>query len=233
MSPGASTATGEGLEARGLLDMSPPKRGRMEAAGGVTLDAIRDLFRGELSLAVGQMNERVDTFEQNVQTQLAETTMKIHGIAVDTEGNKEKIAQVQDKMESIEARLSKLEQGEPAIADNARARGPALIMGGFHPDTEAEKVIEEVTKFVETLRLDLDVKDIFVPGVRRGYCIIPLHKKDSESEDDQGARIQNCIKHVRNANQTGRDGDQTLVEHLPTTRETTQSPGGGQVPGAF
>ena len=57
--------------------------------------------------------------------------MKIHGIAVDTdtEGNKEKIAQVQDKMESIEARLSKLEQGEPATTDNARARGPALIMG--------------------------------------------------------------------------------------------------------
>ena len=39
-SPGASTAaTGEGQDSRDLLDMSPPKRGRTEAASGVTLDA--------------------------------------------------------------------------------------------------------------------------------------------------------------------------------------------------
>ena len=101
------------------------------------------------------MSERVGVLEQNVQTQLAETAMRIHGLTVDAEGNKEKFEQVQNKMETIEARLQKLEQGQgdggPATTDT-KARGPALIMGGFHPDTEADKVVEQVTKFVETLR---------------------------------------------------------------------------------
>ncbi|CAE7795568.1 CPK2 [Symbiodinium sp. CCMP2592] len=202
VSPGASTATGEGAEARDLLDMSPPKRGRTDGNNGVTLEAIRDLLRGELSVAVGQMNERVGTFEQNVQTQLAEATMRIHSISVDTEVNKEKITQVQDRMESIETRLAKLEQGEPAGQEGTRPREPALIMGGFYPDTEAEKVIDQAKQLVDTLRLDLNTQGAFVPGVRRGYCIIPLHKKENESDEDQRARVQSCIKHVRHANVT-------------------------------
>ena len=52
------------------------------------------------------------------------------------------------------------------------------------------------------LRLDLDMRDTFVPGLPRGYAIIPLHRKDGESEADQRQRVQHCIKHVRNANLT-------------------------------
>ncbi|CAE7669653.1 unnamed protein product [Symbiodinium sp. CCMP2592] len=200
-SPGASTAaTGSGGDHRDLLDITSPKRGRTEAGQGVTLEAIRDLLRGELSMAVGQMNERVGTFEQNVQAQLADTTMRIHNMSLETEANKDKISQVQDRMESLETRLAKLEQGDTANPEGTRPRGPALIMGGFHPDTEAEKVIEQAKKYVETLRLDLDTQGTFVPGVRRGYCIIPLIKRDTESEEDQRARVQSCIRHIRNAN---------------------------------
>ena len=41
-----------------------------------------------------------------------------------------------------------------------------------------------------------------------------MHRKDSESEDDQRARVQNCIKHVRNANLavgTRQDGTATRL----------------------
>ena len=101
------------------------------------------------------MSESVGVLEQNVQTQLAETAMRIHGLTVDAEGNKENSSRCRTKWRPSRHASKKLEQGQgdggPATTDT-KARGPALIMGGFHPDTEADKVVEQVTKFVETLR---------------------------------------------------------------------------------
>ena len=206
-SPGASTVAtaATGAEGRDLLDMSPAKKGRTEGQppqGGITLEALRDLFRGELSIAVGQVNSRVGALEQTVQTQLAEHTLKLCEITTEVEGHKTKMDQVQDKLETLETRLTKLENSEPSGEEQVKGRAPAMIMGGFHPDTEASKVIDQATKLVDTLRLDLDVQDAFVPGLRRGYCIIPLHKKGGETDDQQRTRVQACIRQVRNANVT-------------------------------
>ena len=202
---GASTAFGGGTsEATSLLDMSPQKRGRTEQQG-LTLEAIRDMVRGELQSAVGQVNERVGTFEQNVTGQFAETFQRLARVENETEASKERLATVEDKVEGITGRITRLEQsGPPAMAGNSSTdtRPPALIIGGWHPDTEADKVIDHANKLVAELRLDLDMRDAFVPGIRRGYAIVPLIRKDNESSEDQRARVQHCIRQVRNANVT-------------------------------
>ena len=100
----------------------------------------------------------------------------------------------------MEARVARLEKGGGTSGEQERA--PAMIIGGWHQDTEAAKVIEQAHKYVAELSLDLDMRDTFVPGLPRGYAIIPLHRKDGESEADQRQRVQHCIKHVRNANLT-------------------------------
>ena len=50
------------------LDNSPQQRGRVDQPQ-VTMDALRDLFRGELQMAVGQLNDKVGRLEAAMQVQ--------------------------------------------------------------------------------------------------------------------------------------------------------------------
>ncbi|CAE7251744.1 unnamed protein product [Symbiodinium microadriaticum] len=148
--------------------------------------------------AVGQVNERVGTFEQNVTHQFAETFQRLARVEHETEHTKEKVAVVENQMENLAARVTRLEQAGPADGptQGLDTRPPALIIGGWHPDTEADKVIDHANKLVAELRLDLDMRGTFVPGVRQGYAIIPLTRKDGETQEDQRTRVQHCIRQV-------------------------------------
>ena len=46
----------------------------------------------------------------------------------------------------------------------------------------------------------LNGEEMFVPGLRRGYAILPLTPKPFEDEDARRARVQAAIQKVRNAN---------------------------------
>ena len=196
LSPAASTAAPSDLL---NLDASPQKRGRVDQPA-VTMDALRDLFRGELQLAVGQLNEKVGKLEATMQAYRAESSDQIAEIKGECRGHQERLAAVNTRMDNMEARVANLEKNGGTNGEQERA--PAMIIGGWHQDTEAAKVIEQANKYVAELRLDLDMRDRFVPGLRRGYAIIPLHRKEGESEGDQRQRVQHCIRHVRNANLT-------------------------------
>ena len=78
---------------------------------------------------MGQVNERVGTFEQNVTCQFAETFQRMARVEHETEAGKEKLAAVED----FSARVTRLEQaGASASAGNnlsADTRPPALIIG--------------------------------------------------------------------------------------------------------
>ena len=94
---------------------------------------------------------------------------------------------MENHIDSLAARVTRLEQAGPSEghAQGGDSRPPALIIGGWHPDTEADKVIDHANKLVAELRLDLDMRGTFVPGVRRGYAIIPLTRKDGETQEGQ------------------------------------------------
>ena len=66
LSPAASTAAPSDLL---NLDTSPQKRGRVDQPA---VDALRDLFRGELQIAVGQLNDKVGRLEATMQAHRAE-----------------------------------------------------------------------------------------------------------------------------------------------------------------
>ncbi|CAE7292357.1 pol [Symbiodinium microadriaticum] len=143
-------------------------------------------------------------FEQNVTHQFADTFQRLARVEHETEHTKEKVTGVENHIDSLAARVTRLEQAGPSEghAQGGDSRPPALIIGGWHPDTEADKVIDHANKLVAELRLDLDMRGTFVPGVRRGYAIIPLTRKDGETQEGQRTRVQHCISQVRNANVT-------------------------------
>ena len=84
-------------------------------------------------------------------------------------------------------------------------RVPALIVGGWNDDTTAGDVLEKAQQALRMLKVDIDYQDMFVPGVRRGFGLIPLKgPRAGESDEGHRQRIQEAITKVRNAKmQTG------------------------------
>eukprot|EP00439_Symbiodinium_sp_Y106_P027523 s6668_g3.t1 len=106
LSPAASTAAPSDLL---NLDASPQKRGRVDQPA-VTMDALRDLFRGELQLAVGQLNEKVGKLEATMQAYRAESSDQIAEIKGECRGHQERLAAVNTRMDNMEARAANLEK---------------------------------------------------------------------------------------------------------------------------
>ena len=170
--------------------------------------------------------ERVTTVESEVTKQL-QTTLALLKQLTDKQDNQgAKIAEVvegqrylEDKMEanqrSLEERIEKLEtagvnpgQSITSMAttdDGIGGRKPALIMGGWGDNTPANEVMEKATQILRQLKVDIDHQDTFVPGIRRGFALIPLKgARVGEGSEEYRQRIQRAITVVRNAKiQTG------------------------------
>ena len=106
-SPAASTAAPSDLL---NLDNSPQKRGRVEQPQ-VTMDALRDLFRGELQIAVGQLNEKVGKLEVAMQAQRAEVTDQIGEVKEECRGQREHLSAVSTKDAHRQARAKWHQRG--------------------------------------------------------------------------------------------------------------------------
>ena len=62
---------------------------------------------------------------------------------------------------------------------------------------------------VAQLRLDIDVGEAFVPGIRRGYVIVPYSARTGETESQCQERLRGAMSRERQANiLTGDDGPQ-------------------------
>ena len=67
-------------------------------------------------------------------------------------------------------------------------------------EREAAETLDLARKLIQELRLDVDTEDIFVPGVRRGFAILPYAARDGETGEAMRSRIQSAIAKVKAAN---------------------------------
>jgi hypothetical protein len=61
-------------------------------------------------------------------------------------------------------------------------------------------MLEAAKNFTRELRLDLDLNEMFVPGVRRGYAIMPYGPRERESDVQMRQRLQGALNKVKAAN---------------------------------
>ena len=118
-------------------------------------------------------------------------------------------------IDSIETRLQALETRGSDAGTTASAslhagpggRRPSVVLGGWDPDTAAADTLEAANRLIRELRLDLDVEDIFVPGVRRGLAIVPYASREGESMEATRTRVQGAVAKVKAAHYVapGRD----------------------------
>ena len=90
--------------------------------------------------------------------------------------------------------------GSSASTTDDEKRQPALIMGGWPEDSLASDTLQQAHQTAAQLHLEVDLGEAFVPGIRRGYTIIPIKAKEGEDDAERRRRIQQAIQKVRNAN---------------------------------
>ena len=76
---------------------------------------------------------------------------------------------------------------------------PALVAGGWDADQDAETTLKLVKEHIERLQVDLDLQEAFVPGLRRGFAIIPINPRDGETQDSFRNRIRSALRQIREA----------------------------------
>ncbi|CAE7528629.1 unnamed protein product [Symbiodinium sp. CCMP2592] len=182
------------------------KRGAPEGGEGLSLDAIREVIKGEISQSV---NRRMDTVEEKVGKQLERTLEKLAAMT-DTQAEQGRaIAAVQAEQKDTGGRLAQLEQkvhqlqlhGGSSTADTEGGmKQPALILGGWPDDSPASETLEKAKDMMKQLRVDLDMEAAFCPGIRRGYVIIPYKARPNETGGELRDRLQQALRRVRTAN---------------------------------
>ena len=191
------------------------KRPAGEGEPAVTLSAIQETFRSELVAAVGGMQNdirtltgRLDNVEGQVTTKLQQTINLLDDMTNKYYKQENILQQMQEADREFDERLRKLEQRgtssdiDPSGAsttDTGGDRRAALILGGWDSENPAADTLREAKQLLQNLSVDLDIGEIFVPGVRRGYALIPVPDRPGEAHEDKRKRIQAAISRVRKA----------------------------------
>ena len=103
----------------------------------------------------------------------------------------------------MEEQLAQLKKQPPASGTTGEAaRRPAFIVGGWDANQEAKVILEKAKKTFQELQVDVDLDGAFVPGLRRGYIIVPMTARADESGDDVRSRVQQAVLRVRTVNVT-------------------------------
>ena len=74
-------------------------------------------------------------------------------------------------------------------------------MGGWAGDQEVATTKHLAQEACNNFCLDIDMQDAVVPGLPRGYLVIPYKPKDNESEQTMYSQITQAIQQVRQVNQ--------------------------------
>ena len=200
---------------------SPTKKGRVEEQA-LTLSMLRTVLAEErerdrehlaASLAgvqgdVTVMQSKVQAVEAIVAQQVQDTVRALDRVTKSYDVQARSLEEVKEAQRNLEERLSTLELKPPSsvapgsTTDTDGGRKPALIIGGWHPDTAAEDTLKAAREVLRSLDVKLNAEDMFVPGLRRGYAILPILPKPFEDEDARRHRVQEAIQRVRNANLT-------------------------------
>ena len=140
------------------LDSPQRKRGSPDPEPALSLEAIRDVVRGEIQGAVTGVTDRVAALHG-----ASPAEQPPRGACRDTRDIAHRLTFLEGTVKNLQSTGS-----TPSTADTGRV--PALVMGGWSPDTPASEVLQKA-KMARDLQLQLNLADAFVPGVRRGFVL--------------------------------------------------------------
>ena len=178
-----------------------------------TVELIRQTIKGELQVvsevkaAMDHVKQRIDCVEAEVTKQMGGTIQILNKITDKQDTQGKHIAQLRDDQEGLVNRIELLEgkmaSFSPAVSTASTEGGektPAIIMGGWPEDQQASATLEKAKEMVRRLRININMEHAFVPGVRRGYAIVPYGPQGGETPEQMRTRIRESLTKAKEAN---------------------------------
>ncbi|CAE7547148.1 unnamed protein product [Symbiodinium natans] len=220
MSGGSGATAGEGASPakRKVMDLEPGEEVEVVEQGGITLATLQATLQATIQNELRTNRAEIKQAVGGVQKEMVERMGGVQKEMVERIATVETEHDMENKMGSLAERVEKLEMkaqqgGLSAQSTTTTEHGdglggrrvPALIVGGWNDDTTAGDVLEKAQQALRMLKIDIDYQDMFVPGVRRGFGLIPLRgPRPGETDEGHRQRVQEAITKVRNAKmQTG------------------------------
>ena len=161
-------------------------------------------LRKEINGALKGVTARMDAIEKGLEhhgsrtlqgvetlsTAQAEHGVKLQAVAADTATLGQRIAALEKKVRDIQSVGS-----TPAANDSGRT--PALIMGGWPPDTLAADVLDKANAMARYFKLEIKHERRIRAWSQTGFALIPLKPNHDETEEDMRQPAQACIRRVR------------------------------------
>ncbi|CAE6934847.1 unnamed protein product [Symbiodinium sp. CCMP2592] len=155
------------------------------------------------------LTTRVSTVELTVDTHVSNTTKLLEAMTDRHCAMEQSVRQVDSTQQAVLERLAALEgkfakanfslsSTRTSESDGGNPR-PALVVGGWDADQHHEDTLRLAKQHLQDLNVNLDVSQAFVPGLRRGFALVPLTKLDGESDEEQRVRIQEILRTIRAA----------------------------------
>ncbi|OLP90095.1 Retrovirus-related Pol polyprotein from type-1 retrotransposable element R2 [Symbiodinium microadriaticum] len=76
---------------------------------------------------------------------------------------------------------------------------PAIVVGGWDNDQSGDETLRLVKQHLADLECNLDLQDAFVPGIRRGFAIVPIQPRRQEDAIDYRRRVREALQRIREA----------------------------------
>ena len=112
------------------------------------------------------------------------------------------------RMELLEGKVANFSPAGSSTSTDGGEKPPAVILGGWSEEQQAAVTLAKATDVIRQLRVNLDMEEAFVPGIRRGYVIVPFRPRMGETPEATRMRVHEGIAKVRDANvQLGTKGD--------------------------
>ena len=164
-----------------------------------------------LQESLAGIGHRVAQVEANMGEHVKRTTELLNAMTDRHCCMEESVKKVNDGHEELLKRLENLE-GRFATATFStsstrttdagsvdHAPRPAVVVGGWDNDQSSEDTLQAVKQHLRDLQCDLDMDDAFVPGLRRGFAIVPIQPRTHEAVGDFRRRVRDALQRVREA----------------------------------
>ena len=156
------------------------------------------------------LTSHVDHVENQVTQKMQQTINLLEDMTGKYTAHGEILKQLQEANREFQLRLGTLEKngggagsttaGSTVGQPSDGGRQPALVTGGWNPDQDARETRQAAEDILRSVEAPIDLEGMFVPGIRRGYAILPINELPGESTEARRARVQDVISRVRAAN---------------------------------
>ena len=173
---------------------------------------MRSEVGGSTAALRAEINQRMDRVETGVTAQLEKTLERLTAINNQQQEQQRTVEAMQGEQYSMNARLQALESKEHVLQTTGTSSTADTDFGGRKPDggwgddTPAEETLNNVKQMVKDLRLDIPTDQAFVPGVRRGYAILPYGAKEGEDQQQLRERLSTALRQANIQMGTHADG---------------------------